>query len=68
MVGFYVPKITILFIVDMYLYIVLSNFILNSSSKIKKKSEVHMNITAEGIQREETDMKTIMTDYITKFN
>lgn len=68
LLGFYFPKIIILFIADMYLYNILSNFTLSSSPKSKNKSEIHMNITAEGIQKEENDMKSIITDYITKFN
>lgn len=66
--GFYIPNIAILFMMDIYLYIFLSNFILTSTSKVKKESEVHMDITTEGIQKEEADMKSIMTDYVTKFN
>jgi len=66
--AFYFPSIIALYFIDIYIYILLTNFSMTSSIKVKKIPSVTMDITAEGIEKEEIDLKTLLVDYSKKFD
>jgi len=45
-----------------------TNFLLTSFVKVKKVPSVSMDITAEGIEKEHIDVKSLLVDYSKKFD
>ena len=67
--AFYFPPIVVLYVVDIYIYMLRTNFIMSSSVKVKKvPAEVSMDITAEGIEEEEINLKSLVVNYTDKFD
>ena len=66
--AFYFPPIVAIYVMDIYIYMLRTNFLLTSSIKVKKVSSVSMDITAEGIEKENIDLKSLLVDYSKKFD
>ena len=66
--AFYYPPIIALYVIDIYIYILRTNFLLTSSIKVKKVPSVSMDITAEGIEKEDIDLRSLLVDYSKRFD
>ena len=66
--AFYFPPIVSIYVIDIYIYMLRTNFLLTSSIKVKKVPYVSMDITAEGIEKENIDLKSLLVDYSKKFD
>ena len=67
--AFYFPPIAALYVMDIYIYMLRTNFVMSSSIKVKKvPAEVSMDITTEGIEEEEINLKSLVVNYTDKFD
>ena len=62
------PSLLYIFLIDIYIYISFSQFNIGKINCNSKESILKMNITAEGLEKDEKDVKTILLNYISKFN
>lgn len=67
-IALYFPPIVALYIIDIYIYIVRTKFLLATPIKVKKIPFVSMDITTEGIEEETIDVKSLLVDYGKKFD
>ena len=64
---FGVKNISFLLIIDIYLFIYMTFFKINTYSK-PKSSIVKIDITKEGVEKEEFNMQSLISDYSKKFS
>ena len=68
MVNYISPSLLCIFLIDIYIYISLSQFNIGKIIYNSKESNLKMNITTEGLEKDEKDVKSILLNYISKFN
>ena len=61
-------QLLFIFFLDIYIYISLSQFTINEVKNTNEKSKLKMNITTEGLEKDEKNVKSILLDYLSKFN
>lgn len=66
--GFYFPPIVVIYVIDIYLYMLRTNFLMTTSIKVNKIPSVSMDITAEGIKKEDIDLRSLLIEYSKKFD
>ena len=61
-------QLLFVFFIDFYIYISLSQFTINEVKNTSEKSKLKMNITTEGLEKDEKNVKSILLNYLSKFN
>lgn len=61
-------QLLFVFFIDIYIYISLSQFTINEVKNTSEKSKLKMNITTEGLEKDEKNVKSILLNYLSKFN
>lgn len=66
--ALYFPPIIALYFIEVYIYLLLTNFSMTSPIKVKKIPSITIDITADGIEKEDIDLKKLLVDYSDKFD
>lgn len=64
----FAPHLLSLFILDIYVLLLITQFNILKPKYNFTKSNIKVDITTEGIQKDERDIKSIFLNYINKFN
>ena len=67
-VSYINPYLLTFFIIDIYALLSITQFKITQPSYIPDKKSLKINITTEGIEKEERDVKSIFLNYMSKFN